>query len=77
MTPPPGYRAVLWEIMDQPPAVNESAIRGVPGACRMLAGAENEKTRSEAGSFDMAVVICQPVGIEIPSLRVNLAIFIQ
>ncbi|WP_258557433.1 hypothetical protein [Serratia liquefaciens] len=43
----------------------------------MLAGAENEKTRSEAGSFDMAVVICQPVGIEIPSSRVNLAIFIQ
>ncbi|HGM4943611.1 hypothetical protein [Serratia liquefaciens] len=43
----------------------------------MLAGAENEKTRSEAGSFDMAVVIYQPVGIEIPSLRVNLAIFIQ
>lgn len=28
---------------DQPPAVNDSAVRGVPGVCRMLAGAEMQK----------------------------------
>jgi hypothetical protein len=37
----------------------------------------HKKTRTEAGSFDVAVVIYQPVGIEIPSLRANLAKFIQ
>ena len=33
---------------DQPPAVNDLAIRGVPGVCRMLAGAEMQKGHPRA-----------------------------
>lgn len=48
MTPPPGYRAVLFVGKDQPPAVNAAGKR-VCRVCRPLAGAEMQKARTEAG----------------------------
>lgn len=44
---------------------------------RQKSKCSNKKTRSEAGSFEGWEMICQPVGIKIPSLRENLANFIQ
>ncbi|MNE45931.1 hypothetical protein D3C80_1402470 [compost metagenome] len=34
-------------MLTQPPAVNESAIQGVPSVCRILAGAEMQKGYTE------------------------------
>lgn len=41
-------RVITVENRVQPPAVNESAMWGAPGVCRMLAGAEMQKDHAKA-----------------------------
>lgn len=54
------HRVITVENRVQPPTVNDSAIRSVPGVCRMLAGAEMQKDHAKAqprigARYDLAV----------------------